>query len=90
MHEAATLSAPDLAVELEVIRHLIAARLERSAVEVFPSQRLHDDLHLGVLGLSVLALEIEDMTGVLVPFKTLIQAVTVEDLARALSEHRRR
>jgi acyl carrier protein len=90
MHQAAVSPFPDLTPELQVVRHLVATRLERSIDEVVPAQRLIGDLHLGLLGLAVLALEVEDVTGVLVPFDALTRAVTVEDLARALHEHRRR
>ena len=90
MHEAAVSPFPDLTPELQVVRHLVATRLERSIDEVVPAQRLIGDLQLGLLGLAVLALEVEDVTGVLVPFDALTRAVTVEDLARALHEHRRR
>lgn len=90
MHEAAVSSSPDLTPELQVVRHLVATRLERSIDEVVAAQRLMGDLHLGLLGLAVLALEVEDVTGVLMPFDALTRAVTVEDLARALHEHRRR
>ena len=90
MHEAAVSPSPDLTPELQVVRHLVATRLERSIDEVAGAQRLIGDLHLGLLGLAVLALEVEDVTGVLMPFDALSRAVTVEDLARALHEHRRR
>lgn len=90
MHEAAVSPSPDLTPELQVVRHLVATRLERSVDEVVPAQRLMSDLRLGLLGLAVLALEVEDVTGVLVPFDALTRAVTVEDLARALHAHRRR
>lgn len=90
MHEAAVSPSPDLTPELQVVRHLVATRLERSIDEIVPAQRLMSDLRLGLLGLAVLALEVEDVTGVLVPFDALTRAVTVEDLARALHAHRRR
>ena len=90
MHEAAVSPSPDLTPELQVVRHLVATRLERSIDQVVPAQRLMNDPRLGLLGLAVLALEVEDVTGVLVPFDALTRAVTVEDLARALHDHRRR
>ena len=90
MHDAAHLNdPPDFAPELQVVRHLLAHRLERSAHDIVPMDRLHADLSLGLLGLAVIALELEDVTGVLLPFDTLTRAVTVEDLARLLHEYRR-
>ena len=50
MHEAAVSPSPDLTPELQVVRHLVATRLERSIDEVVPTQRLMSDLRLGLLG----------------------------------------
>lgn len=87
--QTATTTTPDLAPELQVVQHLISRRLDRSQHDIVPRQRLGQDLGLGLLKLGVLALELEDVTGVLLPFDALTSAVTVEDLARLLHAHRR-
>ncbi|MCA3016394.1 MAG: hypothetical protein INH41_28760 [Myxococcaceae bacterium] len=90
MHDAAHLNDhPDLAPELQVVRHVLAHHLDRSAHDIVPMDRLHADLALGLLGLAVVALELEDVTGVLLPYEALTRAVTIEDLARLLHDHRR-
>lgn len=80
----------DVTPELEVVRHLVARRLDRSDHAIERTHRLHGDLGLGLLNLAVLALEVEDVTGVLLPFEPLSRAQTVEDLARLLHLTRRR
>lgn len=87
--QTATTTPSDLAPELQVVQHLISRRLDRPQQDIVARQRLGQDLGLGLLKLGVLALELEDVTGVLLPFEALTSAVTVEDLARLLHAHRR-
>lgn len=90
MHAAASPDTSfDLTPELQVVRHLVARRTERPLDGITPHSRLHLDLGIGLLGLAVLALEIEDVTGVLLPFDALTKAASVEDLARLLHLQRR-
>lgn len=83
-------TAADLTTELEVVRTLIARQLDKPVQAVTASARLKADLGLGLLGLAVLALEVEDVTGVLLPFEALTSAQTVEAFANLLSHERRR
>ncbi|MBL8920519.1 MAG: hypothetical protein JNJ54_16770 [Myxococcaceae bacterium] len=89
MHLETTTSF-DLTPELQVVQHLLSRRLDVDQQAIDARQRLGQDLGLGLLKLGVLALELEDVTGVLLPFDALTRAVTVEDLARLLHAHRRR
>jgi acyl carrier protein len=83
-------TAADLTPELQVVRHLVARRTERPLDGIAPGHQLNADLGVGLLGLAVLALEIEDVTGVLLPFEAITRARTVTDLARLLFDERRR
>ncbi|MER2566555.1 MAG: phosphopantetheine-binding protein [Myxococcaceae bacterium] len=90
MHAAVSSPATfDLTPELQVVRHLVSRRTERPLDGIAPHSRLHVDLGIGLLGLAVLALEIEDVTGVLLPFDALTKAASIEDLARLLHLQRR-
>lgn len=80
----------DVTPELEVVRHLVARRLDRPDDAIVRTHRLQGDLGLSLLSLAVIALEVEDVTGVLLPFEPLSRAQTVEDLARLLHLTRRR
>lgn len=88
MHLETTTSF-DLTPELQVVQHLISRRLDRPQRDIDGRHRLGADLGLSLLQLGVLALELEDVTGLLLPFDALTRAVTVEDLARLLHAHRR-
>ncbi len=79
----------DLEPERAVVRHLIASHLERLDAEVRPSHRLKANLGLGAVALAVIALDIEDVTGVFLPFAQLAELRTVEDLAALLHQRRR-
>lgn len=89
-HAVSIPSDVDLSTELEVVRALIARQLDLDPARVTPRTRLKHDLGLSLLGLAVLALEVEDVTGVLIPFDAFTKAPTVQDFALALRLHRRR
>ena len=79
---AVSIPSVDVSPELELVRHLLARRLDRAVESIAPRHRLVADLRLSKLDLAIVGLELEDLTGAWLPFPRLAHAETVDDLAR--------
>ena len=74
-----------IALEALVVGAL-AARLHRPVAGLSLLDRLERDLHVPPLTLVLLGLDLEDLTGVRLPFEDLIRIATVGDLVVFLRE----
>jgi acyl carrier protein len=68
----------------ELVCHVVAAHLEVDACDVRPGHVLEHDLGISRLGLVLIALDLEDLERVSMPFEALSEVRTVSDLARLL------
>ncbi len=76
--------SPANAVE-ELVRHVVAAHLEVDACDVRAAHELERDLGITRLGLVLIALDLEDLERVNLPFERLADVRTVADLARVVA-----
>jgi acyl carrier protein len=75
-----------------IVREALAHHLDRDASTIHPSQRLEEDLDLTPLELVLIALDMEELEDVALPFEQLATLRTVGDLfsffARAVARVR--
>jgi acyl carrier protein len=64
----------------QMVRSVVAAHLEVPATDISTTQNFFDDLGIPPLGVVLIALDIEDLEGISLPFERLMQTKTVSDL----------
>jgi acyl carrier protein len=67
-----------------MVLDVLAAHLEVPVSSLSPAQNLQKDLGIPPLGLVLIALDIEDIENVQLPFERLGDVKTIEDLSRFL------
>jgi acyl carrier protein len=71
-----------------LVRAVLAEHLETDVSSIHADHHLADDLGLTPLAVVLVALDLEDVENVVLPFEQLTQVKTVSDLARFVAHAR--
>jgi acyl carrier protein len=64
----------------QMVRSVVAAHLEVPLTDIKSTQSFFDDLGIPPLGVVLIALDIEDLEGITLPFERLMHTKTVSEL----------